>query len=86
MSVAATARFRSFVLKFDNYKKSPYVSMREYLRYMSNMVSELAEIGYELTNKQQVHAAIRFLPNDWGHFKMVLSRIKYIVTFENIRR
>jgi len=53
---------------------------------MSNMISELAEMGYKLTNEQQVHVVICFLPNDWGHIKIVMSWTKYILTFEDIRR
>jgi len=43
-------------------------------------------MDYELTNEQQVHTVIRCLPNDWGYIKMILSRTKYILTFEDIRR
>jgi len=39
-------------LRFENYKKSSYVSMREHLRHMLNMISELVDIGYELTDEQ----------------------------------
>jgi len=47
------------------------------------MISELTDICYELTDEQQVHVVIRSLPNDWGHINMVLSRTKYIITFED---
>ena len=43
-------------------------------------------MDYELTNEQQVHTVIRCLPNDWGYIKMILSRTKYILIFENIRQ
>ena len=46
---------------------------------------ELAEMSYELNDEQQVHAVIRSLPNIWGHIKMVPSRTKYILTFQDIR-
>jgi len=48
------------------------------------MISELAEMGYELTDEQQVHAVIRSFPNGWGQIKMVLSQTKDIVTFEDV--
>ena len=51
MLAPATARLRSLVIRFDNYKKSPYVSMKEHLRHMSNVISELAEMGYELNDE-----------------------------------
>jgi len=51
MLAATIAILRSLTITFENYKKSPYVSMREHLRHMSNMISELAEMGYELTNE-----------------------------------
>jgi len=86
MSVATTARLRTLVIRFDNYKKSPYVSMREHLRHMSNMISELTEMDYKLIDEQQGHAVIHFLPNNWGHMKIVLSQTKYILNFQNIRR
>ena len=38
--------------------------MREHLRHMSNIVSELAEMGYELADEQQVYVMIHSLPND----------------------
>ena len=62
MSAAAVTRLRSFLIKFNNYKKSPYVSMREH--FGAHVKSELAEIAYELTDVQHVHAMIHSLPND----------------------
>lgn len=29
---------------------------------------------------------IRSFPNDWGYTKMVLSRTKHVITFEDIRQ
>jgi len=52
MSESIIARLKFFIIRFDNYKTSPYVSMREYLVHMSNMISKLAEICYELTDEQ----------------------------------
>jgi len=40
---------------------------------MSNIISEFAEVAYQLPNKQQVRVVIRSLPNDYSHIKMVLS-------------
>ena len=60
--------------------------MREHLRYMSNMISELAKMGYDLTDEQQFHAVIRSLPSDLGHIKMALPQTMQILTFEDIRR
>ena len=59
--------------------------MREQLRHTLNMISELNEMGYELTNEQKAHAVIHSLPNGSVHIKMTLSRTKYIVTFEDTR-
>jgi len=64
MSTAAIARLRSIVIRFDDYKKDLYVYMREHLRRMSNMISELDEMDYELTDKQEVNVVIHSLPND----------------------
>jgi len=52
--------------------------MREHL---TCVISEFSEMGYELIDKQQVHAVIHSLPNDWGHIKMDLSQNKYILIF-----
>ena len=51
MSVTTITILRSLTIRFEKYQKSPYVSMREHLSYMSNIVSEMDEMGYELTNK-----------------------------------
>jgi len=64
MSAAASARLRFLTIRFENYKKIPFVSMREHLRHMSNMISELTDMSYELTDEQQVHAVVYSLPND----------------------
>jgi len=73
MSAVVITRLRSLTFTFKNYKKSLYVSTREHQRHLSNMISKLVEMGYELTDEQQVDAVIRSLPNDWSYIKMVLS-------------
>ena len=60
--------------------------MRDHLKHMSNIICELAKMGYELIDEQQVDDVICSLPNDWPHIKTVLSRTKYILTFKNIRQ
>ena len=86
MVAATIARLKFLTMRFKNYKKSPCVSMRENLRHMSNMISDLAKMGYELTDAQQVHTMIHSLPNDRGHIKMVVSQATHTFTFEDIRQ
>ena len=48
------AKLRKLTIRFDTYKKRPKHNMRQHLRELSNMMSELKKIGHELTNEQQV--------------------------------
>ena len=52
MLVATIAILRSLTIKFENYKKNSYVSMREHLRHTLTIISELAKMGYELSDAQ----------------------------------
>ena len=51
MLAITTVKLRSLTIRFENYKNNPYVSLREHLRHLLNKISELAEIGYELTDE-----------------------------------
>jgi gag-polypeptide of LTR copia-type len=55
-------KLRQLTIKFDTYKKCPNQSMRQHLREMSNMISELKDADHILTNEQQVQTVIRSLP------------------------
>ena len=44
-------KLRKLTIRFDTYKKQPKHNMRQHLKEMSNMMSELKEAGHELTNK-----------------------------------
>ena len=57
------AKLRKLTIRFDTYKKRPKHNMRQHLKEMSNMMSELKEVGHDLTNKQQVQVVIRSLPS-----------------------
>ena len=48
------AKLRKLTIRFDTYKKRPKHNMRQHLKEMSNMISELKEVGHELTNEKQV--------------------------------
>ena len=52
-------KLRSLTIKFDTYKKRPERNMKKHLRQMSNMISELKDVGHTLTDEQQVQAVIR---------------------------
>ncbi|XP_058003403.1 uncharacterized protein LOC131179976 [Hevea brasiliensis] len=52
-------KLRELTIKFDTYKKLPNNTMKQHLRVMANMVSELREAGHQLTDEQQVQAIIR---------------------------
>lgn len=58
----SVVKLRALTIKFDTYKKRPDHTMRMHLHHMSNMVNELKDAGYVLTEKQQVQAMIRSLP------------------------
>ena len=45
------AKLRKLIIRFDTYKKRPKNNMRQHLKEMSNMMSELKEAGHELTNE-----------------------------------
>ena len=62
----SVTRLRSLTIRFDTYKKLPSDSMRKHLRKMSNMVTELKDVGHVLTDEQHVQAVIRFLAHFVG--------------------
>uniref|UniRef100_A0A2C9URN6 Uncharacterized protein n=1 Tax=Manihot esculenta TaxID=3983 RepID=A0A2C9URN6_MANES len=45
------AQLRALTIKFDTYKKRANYSMHKHLRYMSNMIDELKDVGHDLTNE-----------------------------------
>ena len=47
------------------------------------MMSELKEIGHELTNEQQVQVVIRSLPYSWEHMKVHFTHNTKIKTFDD---
>ena len=51
---------------------------------MSDVISELAKMGYDLNDEQDVHVMILSLPNEWNHIKMVLCQSESVVTFEDV--
>ena len=53
---------------------------------MSNMISELKDVGHILTDEQQVQAIIRFLQNSWEHMRMHLIHNESIKTMEDAMR
>ena len=55
-------KLRSLTIKFETYKKRPEHNMKKHLRQMSNMISELKDVGHTLTNEQQVQPVICSLP------------------------
>ncbi|XP_044477551.1 uncharacterized protein LOC123204812 [Mangifera indica] len=57
------SKLRQLTIKFDTYKKVPNKPMKQHLREMSNMITELKKAGYEMTDEQQVQAVIRSLPD-----------------------
>ncbi|KAL0343060.1 UNVERIFIED_CONTAM: hypothetical protein Sangu_1193400 [Sesamum angustifolium] len=48
------------------------------------MTREFRNVGYELSDEQQVLAILRLLPKQiWGHMKLVLTHNEKIKTFDN---
>jgi gag-polypeptide of LTR copia-type len=48
----SVTKLRQLTIKFDTYKKCPNHSMRQHLRKMSNMISELKDADHILTDEQ----------------------------------
>ena len=48
------SKLRQLTIKFDTYKKVPNKFMKQHLRDMSNMITELKSVGSQLTDEQQV--------------------------------
>ena len=46
------AKLRKLTIRFDTYKKRQKHNIRQHLKEMSNMMSELKKAGHELTNEQ----------------------------------
>ena len=44
-------KLRQLTIKFDTFKKHSDHSMKQHLWDMSNMISELSEVGHDLTEK-----------------------------------
>ena len=47
-------KLRKLTIKFDTYKKRPNHNMRQHLKEISNIISELNEAGHTLTDEQHV--------------------------------
>ena len=45
------AKLRKLTIRFDTFKKQPKHNIRQHLKEISNMMSELKEAGHELTNE-----------------------------------
>ena len=82
----STIRLRQLTLKFDGYKKCQNHMMRQHLTIMSNMISELRDVGNEMTDEQQVQAVIRSLPSSWEHMCVNLTHNDNIKTFDDVAR
>jgi gag-polypeptide of LTR copia-type len=82
----SVTKLRQLTIKFDTYKKRPNHSMRQHLREMSNMISELKDAGHILTDEQQVQAVIRSLPYIWEHMKVNLTHNERIKTLNDAVR
>ena len=48
----SVSKLRQLTIKFDTYKKRPNHNMRQHIREMSNMISELKVAGHVLTDEQ----------------------------------
>jgi gag-polypeptide of LTR copia-type len=82
----SVTKLRQFTIKFSTYKKCPNHSMRQHLKEMSNMISELKDADHILTNEQQVQAVIRSLPYTWEHMKVNLTHNEGIKTLNDAVR
>ena len=80
------SKLKSFTIKFDTYKKHPEHIMKKHLRHMSNMITELKDVGHTLTNEQQVQAIVHSLPHSWEHMKIHLTHNENIKTLEDAMR
>ena len=60
--------------------------MRQHLTVMSNMISELKDVGHELNDEQQVQAVIRSFPHAWEHLRINLTNNDNIKTFDDVAR
>ena len=58
--------------------------MRQHLTVMSNMISELRAVGYEMTDEQQVQAVIHSLSSNWEHMRINLTHNDNIKTFDDV--
>ena len=64
-------------------------SISEYFRTMSATVWDLKARGQEVSKEEQVLNMIRALPNDnerWTSFKVIITHIEHIKTFEAISK
>jgi len=82
----SVTKLRQLTIRFDTYKKRPNHSMRQHLREMSNMISELKDAGHVLTDEQQLQAVIRSLPHTWEHMKVNLTHNESIKTLNDAAR
>jgi gag-polypeptide of LTR copia-type len=82
----SVTKLRQLTIKFDTYKKRYNHSMRQHLREMSNMISELKDADHILTDEQQIPAVIRSLLHTWEHMKVNLARNEGIKTLNDVVR
>ena len=71
-------------MKFETHRKDPKVSMIEHLRGMSSTIRDLNVVWHIHTDKQQVQAVIRSLPDSWLHMKQILTHNENIKIFKDI--
>ena len=74
-------RLRQLIIKFETFKKSHDQRIKQHLRVMSNMITQLKSVGYVLSDEQHVQAVIRSIPNSWEHLKVNLTHNESIKIF-----
>ena len=82
----SVTKLKQLTIRFDSYKMPHGQNMRQHLRKMSNMITELKDAGHTLTDEQQVQAVIRSLPHSWEHMKIHLTYNESIKSFEDAMR
>ena len=73
-------------IALESYKMNPQHTIRQHMRHMTNMLTELQEAGQVLTESQKIHAIFRSLPDSWEPMRMQLAHSENINTVDAVRR
>ena len=84
----STTRLRSLHLKWMQYRIDTTHTVAKLLQTMNTMVQDLKEVGYEISDEEQVLNVIKPFPGEpkhWKNVKLPLIHSKHLKAFAEIQ-